>query len=102
MCIAGIELDTPVSGEAALAALPSCSPVWVRKLFICLGRGLNADTGEWENLQAGLFYRAFSSGYSKFANRQGALNDIEFSEFVVKAQTTDRQLLWCCTLNFQT
>ena len=54
------------------------------KLFIV--EGLNADTGEWENLQAGLFYSAFQVGI-QVANRQGPLNDIEFSEFVVKAQT---------------
>ncbi len=81
--IANMELDTPVSGEAAIAALPPVRRVG-SKLFIV--EGLNADTGEWENLQAGLFYSAFQAGI-QVANRQGALNDIEFSEFVVKAQT---------------
>jgi hypothetical protein len=81
--IASMELETPVSGEAALAALPPVRRVG-SKLFIV--EGLNADTGEWENLQAGLFYSAFQAGI-QVANRQGALNDIEFSEFVVKAQT---------------
>lgn len=80
--MASMELDTPVSGEAALAALPPVRRVG-SKLFIV--EGLNADTGEWENLQAGLFYSAFQAGI-QVANRQGALNDIEFSEFVVKAQ----------------
>ena len=81
--MASMELETPVSGEAALAALPPVRRVG-SKLFIV--EGLNADTGEWENLQAGLFYSAFQSGI-QVANRQGPLNDIEFSEFVVKAQT---------------
>jgi hypothetical protein len=80
---ASMELETPVSGEAALAALPPVRRVG-SKLFIV--EGLNADTGEWENLQAGLFYSAFQAGI-QVANRQGPLNDIEFSEFVVKAQT---------------
>lgn len=80
--MASMELETPVSGEAALAALPPVRRVG-SKLFIV--EGLNADTGEWENLQAGLFYSAFQAGI-QVANRQGALNDIEFSEFVVKAQ----------------
>ncbi len=80
--MATMELETPVSGEAALAALPPVRRVG-SKLFIV--EGLNADTGEWENLQAGLFYSAFQAGI-QVANRQGALNDIEFSEFVVKAQ----------------
>ena len=81
--MASMELDAPVSGEAALAALPPVRRVG-SKLFIV--EGLNADTGEWENLQAGLFYSAFQAGI-QVANRQGPLNDIEFSEFVVKAQT---------------
>jgi len=41
--IASMELDTPVSGEAALAALPPVRRVG-NKLFIV--EGLNADTGE--------------------------------------------------------
>ena len=81
--MASMELDTPVSGEAALAALPPVRRVG-SKLFIV--EGLNADTGEWENLQTGFFYSAFQAGI-QVANRQGPLNDIEFSEFVVKAQT---------------
>jgi hypothetical protein len=81
--MASMELETPVSGEAALAALPPVRRVG-SKLFIV--EGLNADTGEWENLQAGLFYSAFQAGI-QVANRQGPLNDIEFSEFVMKAQT---------------
>jgi hypothetical protein len=81
--MASMELEAPVSGEAALAALPPVRRVG-SKLFIV--EGLNADTGEWENLQTGLFYSAFQVGI-QVANRQGPLNDIEFSEFVVKAQT---------------
>ena len=81
--IASMELDTPVSGEAAFAALPPVRRVG-NKLFIV--EGLNADTGEWQNLQAGFFYSAFQAGI-QVANRQGPLNDIEVSEFIVKAQT---------------
>jgi hypothetical protein len=81
--MASMELDTPVSGEAALAALPPVRRVG-SKLFMV--EGLDADTGEWLALQPGLFYSAFQAGI-QVANRQGPLNDIEFSEFVVKAQT---------------
>jgi hypothetical protein len=81
--IASMELDTPVSGDAALAALPPVRRVG-SKLFVV--EGLNADTGEWQSLQAGFFYSAFQAGI-QVANRQGPLNDIEFSEFIVKAQT---------------
>jgi hypothetical protein len=53
------------------------------KLFVV--EGLNADNGNWESLQAQRYYSAFQAGI-QVANRQGPLNEIEFSEFVVKAQ----------------
>lgn len=80
--IATMELDSPVSGEAALAAIPPIRRVG-NKLFLV--EGLNADTGEWEALQTQRYYSAFQAGM-QVANRQGPLNDIEFSEFVVKTQ----------------
>lgn len=80
--IATIELDAPVSGEAALAALPTIRRVG-NKLFLV--EGLNADDGQWESLQTQRHYSAFQAGV-QVANRQGPLNEIEFSEFVVKAQ----------------
>jgi hypothetical protein len=81
--IATMELDNPVSGEAALAALPPIRRVG-NKLFLV--EGLNADSGEWEALQTQRYYSAFQAGM-QVANRQGPLNDIEFSEFVVKTQS---------------
>ncbi len=80
--IATMELDGPVSGEAALAALPPIRRVG-NKLFVV--EGLNADNGNWELLQAQRYYSAFQAGI-QVANRQGPLTEIEFSEFVVKAQ----------------
>ena len=80
--IATMELDAPVSGEAALAALPPIRRVG-NKLFVV--EGLNADNGNWELLQAQRYYSAFQAGI-QVANRQGPLTEIEFSEFVVKAQ----------------
>jgi hypothetical protein len=47
--------------------------------------GLNEHTGEWEPAVAGQRYGAFQVGV-QLANRTGALNEIEYSEFVVKAQ----------------
>jgi len=47
--------------------------------------GVNAATGQWETPHAGQRYCAFQAGV-QMANRTGALNEIEFSEFVVKAQ----------------
>jgi hypothetical protein len=47
--------------------------------------GLNEHNGEWEPPVAGQRYGAFQVGV-QLANRTGALNEIEYSEFVVKAQ----------------
>jgi hypothetical protein len=47
--------------------------------------GLNAETGEWEPPVAGQRYGEFQAGV-QMANRSGALNEIEYSEFVQKVQ----------------
>jgi hypothetical protein len=75
-------VDQPVSGDAALAALPTTRRVGT-KLFSV--EGLEQDSGQWEALTAGRRYNAFQAGV-QLANRVGALNNIEFSEFVVKTQ----------------
>jgi FtsZ-interacting cell division protein ZipA len=80
--IAAVEIDTPISGDAAIAALPTTRRVG-SKLFSV--EGLNADTGLWEQPRHGLRYSAFQSGV-QLANRTGPLNEIEFSEFVTKTQ----------------
>ena len=81
--IAALEMDTPVSGDAALAALPATRRVG-SKLFTV--EGLNTETGLWEHPRHGQRYSAFQSGV-QLANRTGHLNEIEFSEFVTKTQT---------------
>jgi hypothetical protein len=81
--LAAIEVDQPVSGDAALAALPTTRRVGT-KLFSV--EGFVQDAGQWEALAAGRRYSAFQAGV-QLANRVGALNNIEFSEFVVKTQT---------------
>ena len=80
--IAAIELDNQVSGDAALAALPATRRVGTKPFAV---EGLNDTTGEWETPVAGRRYHAFQAGV-QLANRVGALNDIEFSEYVIKAQ----------------
>lgn len=80
--LASIEVDQAVSGDAALAALPSARRVGT-KLFSV--EGLVQETGQWEALAAGRRYNAFQAGV-QLANRVGALNNIEFSEFVIKTQ----------------
>jgi len=47
--------------------------------------GFNADAQEWETPTPGARYLAFQTAV-QLANRAGALNDIEYSEFVVKTQ----------------
>jgi hypothetical protein len=81
--LAAIEVDQPVSGDAALAALPTTRRVGT-KLFSV--EGFVQDSGQWEALAPGRRYSAFQAGV-QLANRMGALNNIEFSEFVVKTQT---------------
>ena len=80
--IAMIEVDQPVSGDAALAALPATRRVGTKPFSV---EGCSQLHGEWEPLMAGRRYSAFQAGV-QLANRMGALNEIEFSEFVVKTQ----------------
>lgn len=71
-----------VSGEAAIAALPATRRVGTKPFAV---EGLNIATQEWEAPVAGQRYSAFQAGV-QLANRSGGLNEIEFSEYVVKAQ----------------
>lgn len=80
--IAPLVPEQPVPGEAALAALPPTRRAGSKPFAI---EGLNEATGQWETPAPGQRYRAFQAGV-QLANRLGALNEIEFSEFVVKAQ----------------
>ncbi len=77
-----IELEAPVSGDAALLAMPTTRRVGT-KLFTI--EGLHADSGEWEQVRAGQRYSAFQAGL-QLANRLGPLNEIEFSEYIVKTR----------------
>jgi hypothetical protein len=80
--IAPLTLDTVVSGDAVLAALPRSRRVGTKPFAV---EGLNTATEEWETPRPGQRYQALQAGV-QLANRAGALNDIEFSEYVVKAQ----------------
>lgn len=80
--IALIEVDQVVSGDAALAALPATRRIGSKFFTV---EGLSQDTGLWDALAPSRRYTAFQAGV-QLANRMGALNNIEFSEFVVKTQ----------------
>ena len=80
--VADIGLESAVSGEAALAAMPQTRRVGSKPFAL---EGLNELTREWETPAPGQRYSTFQTGV-QLANRTGALNEIEFSEFVQKTQ----------------
>jgi len=80
--IAPIALDSLVSGDAALAAMPATRRAGSKPFAV---EGVNETAGHWETPVAGQRYTAFQAGV-QLANRTGALNEIEDSEFVMQAQ----------------
>lgn len=83
--IAPLALDpqaAPVSGDAAIAALPATRRAGTKPFAV---EGLNTQSQLWESPLPGQRYSGFQAGV-QLANRTGALNEIEYSEFVVKAQ----------------
>ncbi|MCW5285655.1 cell division protein FtsZ [Verminephrobacter eiseniae] len=80
--IAPLQPEHPVSGAAALAALPPTRRAGSKPFAI---EGLNQTTQQWETPAPGQRYQSFQAGV-QLTNRMGALNEIEFSEFVVKTQ----------------
>lgn len=83
--IATVALEAPhtvVSGEAAIAAMPATRRAGSKPFAI---EGYNLHTLTWESPVPGQRYGGFQAGV-QLANRSGALNEIEYSEFVVKTQ----------------
>ena len=80
--IAPIAVENQTSGEAALAAMPDTRRAGSKPFGV---EGLNIATTEWEVPSANQRYSAFQCGV-QLANRLGALNQIEYSEFVMKTQ----------------
>lgn len=80
--IAPIALDAPVSGDAVLAAMPPTRRVGSKPFGV---EGINERSREWEMPRPGQRYEALQAAV-QLANRAGALNEIEYSEFVVKTQ----------------
>jgi len=80
--IVPLTIEAPISGEMVLLHLPTTRRAGSKPLLI---EGLNADTGEWEVPAPGQRYGEFQAGV-QLANRTGALNEIEYSEFVQKVQ----------------
>ncbi|MEY4765053.1 MAG: hypothetical protein RI907_1726 [Pseudomonadota bacterium] len=80
--IATITLDGPNSGDHLLLHLPATRRAGSKPLLV---EALRVDCGEWEHPQAGVLYKELQAGVL-MANRTGALNEIEYSEFVQKVQ----------------
>jgi len=80
--IATLTVETPVSGEMVLGHQPPTRRAGSKPFLI---EGLNAETGEWEAPLAGQHYSELQAGV-QLANRTGALNEIEYSEFVQKIE----------------
>jgi hypothetical protein len=81
--IATVTPEAPITGELALQNLPGSRRAGTKPFHI---EGLNAETGEWEMPRAGQRYGEFQAGL-QMANRHGAVNEIEYSEFVQKIET---------------
>ena len=81
--IATLSLEVPISGAQAIAHLPTTRRAGGKPFLI---EGLNSATGEWELAANGQRYGEFQAGV-QLANRTGALNEIEYSEFVQQVQT---------------
>jgi len=80
--IATLTVEAPVSGEMVLGHQPPTRRAGSKPFLI---EGLNAETGEWEAPLAGQRYSELQAGV-QLANRTGALNEIEYSEFVQKIE----------------
>jgi len=80
--MASITPEGEVSGDAALAAMPASRRAGSKPLAI---EGYNQSLQRWEKPIAGQRYLNFQAGV-QLANRSGGLNEIEYSEFVMKTQ----------------
>jgi len=80
--IVPLALDSPVSGEAVLAHEPPSRRAGTKPFLI---EGLNVETGDWEAPSPQQRYSELQAGV-QLSNRSGALNEIEYSEFVHKLQ----------------
>ena len=77
-----IVLDAPIGGDAALAHLPSKRHVGSKLVLV---EGLDVESGQWRALAGGERYSELQGGV-QLASRTGALNEIEYSEFVQRMQ----------------
>lgn len=80
--IVPLALDAPVSGDFLLAHAPATRRAGSKPFII---EALDAESGEWTMPLPGCRYSEVQAGV-QLASRSGALNQIEYSEFVQKIQ----------------
>ena len=80
--IVPLRLESPVSGEFVLSHAPASRRAGSKPFLL---EGLNAESGEWEPVAMGQRYSELQAGV-QLANRSGALNEIEYSEFAQAIQ----------------
>ncbi len=80
--IVPLSLEAPVSGELVLSQWPATRRAGTKPFYI---EGLNVASGDWEQPAIDQRYSELQAGV-QLANRSGALNEIEYSEFVHKLQ----------------
>lgn len=77
-----LALEAPASGDFLLSHLPTSRRAGSKTLLI---EGLDAESGEWAPPEPGRRYGEVQAAV-QLASRSGALNEIEYSEFVQKVQ----------------
>jgi hypothetical protein len=80
--VATLAVEVQISGDLAVTHLPPSRRAGSKPFLV---EGMNVHTREWELPAAGQRYSEFQAGV-QLANRTGALNEIEYSEFVQKVQ----------------
>ena len=78
-CAIALEMESPVRGEKVLPALQTLRHVGNKSIHYI---GLRLE-GEWEPVTHGNVYTALQAGV-QIANRSSALNEIEYSELVMR------------------
>jgi hypothetical protein len=77
-----IGLEAPLSGEGLLAHIPVTRRAGTKPFLV---EACHESTRQWEHPVAGSRYTELQVGI-QLANRHGALNEIEYSEFVQKIE----------------
>ncbi len=82
-CMIPLLLETPIRGDKALPALQSLCHIGNKPIHF-IGEDLN---GEWEPVANGSIYSTLLAGV-QLANRSNSLNEIEYSELVMRLRQT--------------